>query len=142
MKIEKSNKQLVTTFTDINLSGMSYEELVALKDQINLAIWKSGKWQEVEIPQGVWKVGEDIPAGKWTVKCAPYTSEYHKTSEAVISWGSHLDETGQKISWKNISGFGYAELYNPAHSEFREGSVTEYTFEAKDGDYSKIFEST
>ena len=32
---------------DIDLSGMSYEELVALKDRINLAMWESDEWEEV-----------------------------------------------------------------------------------------------
>ena len=40
-------------FADIDLSGMNYDELVALKDQINRAIWNSDDWQEVEVPQGV-----------------------------------------------------------------------------------------
>lgn len=52
----------------IDLSGMSYKELVSLKDQINLAIWNSQEWQEVTVPMGVWIVGEDIPAGHWTIK--------------------------------------------------------------------------
>ena len=51
----------VSALADFDLSGLSFEELVALKDQINLAIWNSEKWQEVEVPHGVWLVGEDIP---------------------------------------------------------------------------------
>ena len=51
-------------FADVDLSGMSFDELVALKDQINLALWNSADWQEVTVPQGVWQVGADIPAGK------------------------------------------------------------------------------
>ena len=31
----------------IDLSGMSYDELVALKDRINLAMWQSDEWQMV-----------------------------------------------------------------------------------------------
>ncbi len=38
--------------TDIDLSHMSFEDLVTLKDQINLAIWNSKEWQEVTVPQG------------------------------------------------------------------------------------------
>ena len=52
---------------DIDLSKLSYEELVELKDQINLAIWQSKEWEEVEVPQGIWEVGKDIPEGKWTI---------------------------------------------------------------------------
>ena len=61
---------LTTAAAEVDLSGMSYDELVALKDQINKAIWESDEWQEVTVPQGVWRVGKDIPAGHWTVKAA------------------------------------------------------------------------
>lgn len=54
----------------IDLSAMTYEELVALKDKINLAMWESKDWEEVTVPQGVWTVGEDIPAENWTVSAA------------------------------------------------------------------------
>lgn len=57
----------------IDLSGMSFDELVALRDQLNLAIWNSQEWQEVTVPAGVWTIGEDIPAGHWTIKAAPET---------------------------------------------------------------------
>lgn len=50
-----------------DLSGMSFDELVQLKDQINLAMWNSQEWQQVTVPAGVWIVGEDIPAGMWEI---------------------------------------------------------------------------
>lgn len=51
----------------IDLSGMTFDQLVALRDQLNLAIWNSQEWQEVKIPAGIWKIGEDIPAGRWQI---------------------------------------------------------------------------
>ena len=57
----------VPVCADFDLSGLGFEELVTLKDQINFAIWNSEEWQEVEVPYGIWLVGEDIPTGKWTV---------------------------------------------------------------------------
>ena len=39
-----SAEVIATTAAEIDLSGMGYEELVALKDRINLAIWKSEEW--------------------------------------------------------------------------------------------------
>lgn len=53
-----------------DLSGLSFDELIALREQINLAIWQSQDWQEVTIPAGVWQVGVDIPAGYWTISVA------------------------------------------------------------------------
>lgn len=52
----------------IDLSSMSYDELIELKNKINLAIWESEEWQEVTVPPGTYKIGEDIPAGHWTIK--------------------------------------------------------------------------
>ena len=92
-------------FADVDLSGMSFDELVALKDQINLALWNSVDWQEVTVPQGLYKVGSDIPAGKWTVK-APvggYT---------VVKIGSQVDENGTDVDYhgesKPICGDNYS----------------------------------
>ena len=51
-----------------DISGLSYDELVELKDKINLAVWQSEEWQEVTVPPGLWKIGEDIPAGHWNIR--------------------------------------------------------------------------
>lgn len=50
-----------------DISGLSYNELVQLKDHINLAMWNSQEWQEVTVPAGVWEVGKDIPEGHWSI---------------------------------------------------------------------------
>lgn len=75
-----------------DISNLTYDELVELKNKINLAIWNSQEWQEVTVPVGMWKIGEDIPAGKWHISVSP---------EAKKTWGSFtycdlLDETGIK----------------------------------------------
>jgi len=92
-------------FADVDLSGMSFDELVALKDQINLALWNSVDWQEVTVPQGLYKVGSDIPAGKWTVK-APVGSY------TVVKIGSQVDENGTDVDYhgesKPICGDNYS----------------------------------
>lgn len=115
-----------------DLSGFSYDDLVALKNQINLAIWNSHEWQEVTVPQGVWKVGEDIPAGHWTVKCAP---EWRSTN---VEWGEYLDDAGEDIRWKGRYSWGN-RVYNPSHKYFDIGDgITEYSFEARNGEYIVI----
>lgn len=58
----------VPVFADLpDLSGLSFDELIALRDQLNLAIWSSDEWQEVAVPVGIWEVGKDIPAGHWMI---------------------------------------------------------------------------
>ena len=79
---------------DVDLSGMSFDELVALREQINLAIWNCQEWQEVTVPIGIWKIGEDIPVGKWTIRIADDAT----ASWAYFNYGNQLDETGTGLS--------------------------------------------
>ena len=118
----------------IDLSGMSYDELVALKDRINLAMWQSEEWQEVTVPQGVWKVGEDIPAGHWTVKC---TSE-RGVKQTRINWGEKLDSDGNSIAWNGRHSI-LNDVNNTNYKYYEyDGELTEYSFEVFDGDYIVI----
>ena len=55
---------------DVDFSGMSFDQLVALRERLNLAIWNSQDWQEVSVPAGTWEIGKDIPAGHWTIRVA------------------------------------------------------------------------
>lgn len=117
----------------IDLSKLSYDELVALKDQINLAIWNSQEWQEVTVPQGVWKVGEDIPAGTWTVTCDD-SWRYSR-----IYWGELLADNGQEIVFAYDMRYDYRSVYNPYHKHYEVGDgETSYTFTVRDGDYIVI----
>lgn len=91
-------------FAGVDLSGMSFDELVALRDQIDLAIWNSQEWQEVEVPQGLYKVGADIPAGKWTIR-AP-------SGEAnTVKIGSELDDNGTDVNFRGDSRMIVGENY-------------------------------
>lgn len=111
-----------------DLSNLSYTELVALKDQINLAIWKSKEWQEVTVPQGVWLVGEDIPAGHWTIKT--------KANNANIVLCTALDDTGKNVDvWK--SDFYHSEyISSPDYKYFdRNSDKAEIDLDLKAGTY-------
>lgn len=84
----------------VDLSGMSLDELVALRDQLNLAIWNSQEWQEVTVPAGVWIVGEDIPAGHWQVRPVDKRMGY-------FTYCEKLDESGRSYGlpgkhWKDF----------------------------------------
>ena len=97
---------------DVDLSGMTFDELVALREQLNMAIWNSQEWQAVTVPIGVWKIGEDIPAREWTISVA---------EDATRSWGdlfycSKLDETGLKADWSS-DAFTYLQLSGPTDDE-------------------------
>lgn len=89
----------------IDLSGLTYDELVALKDRINMAMWESEDWQEVTVPIGVWKIGEDIPEGHWTIKPAPGGT----MSWGSVSYGTKLDDVGKSVVY-DFNGVYYSEM--------------------------------
>ena len=118
-------------FADLpDISNLSYDELVQLKDSINLAMWNSQEWQEVTVPQGIWIVGEDIPAGTWTIKCAT-------DSFSSITFGDTLNEMGTDIEYSQY--YHYESITSPDSSIYeKDKDITEYTITVKNGDYIKI----
>lgn len=73
-----------------DISDLSYDELVQLKNKINLAMWNSQEWQEVTVPIGIWTVGEDIPIAHWSISLSPDASG----KWAKIIYCDKLDESG------------------------------------------------
>lgn len=79
---------------EIDLSGMSFEELLELKEQVNRALWDCAEWQEVTVPAGAYVIGRDIPAGYWTI--APVAGAW-----ADVTWGSKFVANGTDIDWSD-----------------------------------------
>lgn len=115
-----------TCFAGFDLSGLTFEELVALRDQINLAIWNSQEWQEVEVPQGVWEVGVDIPVGKWTIHAKPGATTYIKIGNETQNGGTEVKMKFAEVIWDTE-----AMLY-------QEGNVTEWTVELEAGQFLQV----
>lgn len=55
---------------DINLSSLSFDQLVQLQSRITMEIMQRNEWQEVTVPAGIYEVGKDIPAGTWSLEMA------------------------------------------------------------------------
>ena len=51
-----------TVFADVDLSGMSFDELVALRNQVTTALFYSDSWKEIYVPGGFYQVGNGIPS--------------------------------------------------------------------------------
>ena len=115
-------------FADVDLTGMTFDELVALKDQINLALWNSADWQEVTVPQGVWQVGADIPAGKWTIVCGG-------KNWTTIEVADSLRDNGTKATFPPKAS---ASIFNPNSSLYDNGDLKEWTVDLHDGEYVVI----
>lgn len=115
----------------IDLTGMSYDELVVLREQINLAIWESEEWEEVTVPQGTWIVGEDIPSGHWTVEAYP-------GSTTLIKVGDTLQDNGKDVM-SYTQRFFDAYIVSPTYKNYKNGEdKTTIDFEFLDGDYVQI----
>ncbi len=53
---------------EVDLTGMSFDELVSLQAQLTAEAMSRPEWKEVEVPVGTYTVGQDIPAGTYSLK--------------------------------------------------------------------------
>lgn len=115
-----------TALADVDLSGMSYEELVELEKQVEQAIWASDGWQEVTVPPGTYKIGEDIPVGKWLIK--PVDG-----ARVDFYYCAEVDEAG---SASTSSAYKYENLFSPSFvSMFEKNPAHEITVDCVAGMY-------
>lgn len=97
------------------LDGLGYEQLVSYRDALNLAIWNSEDWQEVTVPQGIYKIGEDIPAGHWTFAIAPVGGVPY------LRYGNKLNDNKKEVSFMGSIYFSEqlrgpdSTYYDPKH---------------------------
>ena len=52
---------------DVDLSALSYDQLLDLQKAVTEEIMNRPEWKAVTVPAGQWKVGEDIPAGSYSI---------------------------------------------------------------------------
>lgn len=114
---------------EIDLSALTWDELLDLKARITMEQLTRDEWQEVEVPQGVYVVGEDIPAEKWTIRCKV-------GNHLRFAWGESLDESGHDVDFYGICDI--AHLTNPEYKYYESGDDVEYTFDAVEGYYIVI----
>lgn len=112
-----------------DISGLSFDELVQLKEQINLAIWNSQEWQEVTVPPGIWEIGKDIPAGHWSLRL-PEGSE-----PCYIIYASNTTNDGHDI---DISQSIMECLCDPSSIFFDGSYKTETDFDMKEGWFIRL----
>lgn len=115
----------------IDLDLMTFTELVALRNKINMAIWNSQEWEEVTVPEGIWEIGADIPAGKWTI-------EAHPKGQLTLTYGKELKEGGNKIDYFGTSGGLWEIIYGEDHIFHSEGESTSITLNLDNGWYLEI----
>lgn len=116
-----------------DLKNLSLAELIEVRDLVQQYMWASDEFQSVTVPQGIWVVGEDIPAGKWNVKCAH--GEGYMMRQCKIQWGGKPDADGF-ISLSQRKG--EITLNDQENPDYNKGSLTEYVLELVNGDYVSI----
>ena len=114
----------------IDLSGMSLADLVKLQEQVTMAMWRTEEWQEVTVPAGLYTVGVEIPAGKWTITATP------NASMEQVEIGSKLDDTGMGISWGGSYESNY--LYGKQSWAYDESKMNSWDVTLTDGLYINL----
>lgn len=76
----------VATAESIDLTALTFEELIALRQEIDLLIFSSDEYKEVAVPAGDYVVGEDIPAGTYSLDSEGYgmISVYSDASKDIM----------------------------------------------------------
>ncbi|MCE5342080.1 MAG: hypothetical protein LLF96_00630 [Eubacteriales bacterium] len=118
----------------VDLSGMTFDELVTLKEAVNTALWNADEWQEVTVPEGIYEVGVDIPACHWTVKAA-------EGQMIFFEWGSKLKDYGSRI-YKTLSSedalYVANGIYSKSHSGYKQGDLLQMDYDLQEGQYVGI----
>lgn len=55
---------------EVDLASMSFDDLIALQKQLVAEIMSRPEWKEVTVPTGSWKIGDEIPAGTYSISTA------------------------------------------------------------------------
>lgn len=114
-----------------DLSGMTYDELVAMKDQINLAMWNSKEWQEVVVPVGTWKIGEDIPAGYWTISA-------HEECYITVTYSDVMQDNGRDLSWLMPKNAIHETIVGPKNWMYSPSHMRSISIDCKEGFWIQI----
>ena len=119
------------SLADVDISGLTYDELVNLVNEAQMLIMKSDKWQEVEVPEGTYLIGTDIPAGKWTISC----NEHYYVELEV---GYKIKPNGSVDMLADMDNYMYSSLYGQKYSLYNEGDTSFITWDLKEGQYIRI----
>lgn len=106
---------------DVDVSGLSYDELVDLVNKAQYEMMKTDKWEEVVVPEGIYIIGRDIPAGRWTISAPP------KVYVIYVYVGKTMyDEFS--VNFDSMTG-----LHGTQYSLYKEGDTSSITYDLKDG---------
>ena len=108
---------------------MSFSELLALREQVNAALWASDDWQSVTVPAGIYVIGREIPAGRWTIR--PVDGH-----TANISIGDTLDASKTALDYMGV--YGFEQITSPSASYSQYNTIESVSWDLTDGYYLAI----
>lgn len=114
----------VAVLADVDLSSMSYDELVSLNSKLFAEIISRPEFKEVTVPTGTYNVGEDIPAGTYSLGLAngtfgsmiqingfqgsyAVTSTDQTVGKVVLKEGDSVEISMGSIIFKPYVGLGF-----------------------------------
>ena len=56
---------------EIDVKKYSYKQLELIEKSIRHEMMTRPEWKRVTVPVGIWKVGDDIPAGTYSIRATP-----------------------------------------------------------------------
>lgn len=94
-ELEMQGRNIPTANTShIDLSTLTYSELLNLRSEVECAIIQSEEWRTVTVPVGIYDIGSDIPAGAYSLISAPTNT----TTVSLLV----LDSSGATIRTWNL----------------------------------------
>ena len=124
----------VPALADVDLSDMTTDELIALHEQVQLMLFEQMK--SVTVPQGIWLVGKDIPAGTYLIRCADLGRSEKSLRLCYLLWGTQ--EPNVYGVFPNNSSLGSILIYNPNSEHYVEGQTSEFILTLEEGYYISV----
>ena len=100
---------------ELDVSKLSYEQLTDLYRKTQMEIMARPEWKEVQIPIGEWRIGEDIPAGNYTLV---YIGDDCTNIEI---WGMEKDD------FNSAGGYLMGEVLSPEENTIGKVSLKDGT---------------
>ena len=125
-------------FAEIDLSSLSFDELAELRRNCQFEMMNRPEWKEVQVPQGIWQVGKDIPAGDWIIKCADVGRTNVSMRICVFLWGEGYPKDESFEYKKRVGRITVANPENKYYSEYENGTPTEAKVHLEEGQYVVI----
>lgn len=111
----------------VDLDTMTLAELQELQLRVLAAMWKTDDWQSVEVPEGAYTIGVEIPAGKWTL--TPREGEY-----VTVKVVSKLNATGTREAG-NAQTYAYQVIASESSFMHDDYPSESYTITLAEGMY-------